>query len=234
MIIAFLSTCFLSVKATESDVTTAPSPAAVNENEARKDNSSLIIEHVSSTVNSITIRWNSTGDKFGSDVKIEAHNVATKMTILSPMISSTSSDTFTIPDLAVDSEYRVCVIRIDDLIMKCDVIRTIPVMRLDTLLAVLLILAIIILLILTAFICWRCAVYHASPHDDPEVCDNDNGKLRNASPTCNDQQLDEKVPLLAPGSKTATLAPNNGEPAQQAEPTTLYLFLASPAFDGSK
>jgi hypothetical protein len=154
------------------------------------------------------------------------------MTIVSQKISSTKD--FTIPDLAVDAEYRVCVVRIDDHVTTCDVIRTIPMVRLDTLLAVLLTLAFIALLILTAVICWRCALYQASPQcidDQPEVCNDGNGKVCNASPTSDDQQLlDEKIPLLTPGSKAATLPPNN----EQQTPTTLYLFLAGPALEGNK
>jgi len=242
LVIILLCTCLSSIYANTNDGTTASSLLGTDDEE-QSDNSSFIVEHVSSTINSITIRWNTrqenttretSGNGINSDVRIEAYNAMTRMTIVSPKISSTDdSRHFTIPDLAVDAEYRICVVRIDDDVQACSVIRTIPMMRLDSLLAVLLTLAFIALLILTAVVCWRCALYQATPRcaeDEPEACNDDNGKVGNASPTTNDQQIvDEKVPLLAPGSKTATPGPNN----DQQTPTTLYLFLSGPALDAN-
>jgi hypothetical protein len=216
---------------TASDVTTS---ALVHGDDSGTNDPVPAVEYVSSTVSSIRIRWNATkatnGSGSSSTVRIEAHNLKTKMTVVSPPISSDDEE-FTIPDLAVDAEYDVCIVQIDDGTKACSRMWTIPVVRYDTVMAVLLTFAFILLLILTAFICWRCAVHAAAPDDDEQdIGDNEDGnKVCNASPQPDDQLLgDEKAPLLVPGNKTETPAPNN---EQQQPPTSLYLFLAGPALD---
>ena len=165
--------------------------------------------------------------------------MTTNMTVVSPEMASDVDD-FTIPDLVVDSAYTVCVVRVGDVALQqqtsaCNEMRTIPMVRLDTILAILLTVALILFLVLTAYICWRCAVYTAGREDDKQaaVGDSDDGKkVCNATPTADDQLLgDEKAPLLIPGSKDDAKAPNND---QQQPPTSLYLFLAGPALEEYK
>ena len=185
---------------------------------------------------SITIRWNSTTFENGTEVHVEAYNTASLMTVIGPKVSASAVGEFTIPDLAVDTEYRVCLhVAGSDAAPTCDVIRTIPTVRFDTILAVLLIIGFIGLLILTAFICWQCAMRQNpdGEENEPILDVENNGKpTGDSSPTTGDDQLqinDEKSPLLnasGDGKSTRPDASNSEQP-----PTTLYLFLASPAVE---
>jgi hypothetical protein len=227
----------LSPSATANDVNAISSEAVSVDG---TEDETLEVKHVSSTISSITIRWNATSkaaNGSGNDalVHIEAQNLATKMTVVSPPVKSSSSGDdddldFTIPDLAINADYEVCVVRVNDGKKACQHMRTITVVRFDTVLAVLLALGFILFLILMAIVCWRCAVRAAEPKDERVIGDNEEGvKVCNASPTADDQLGDEKAPLLVPGNKTGTPAPNNEQPQQP--PASLYLFLAGPALD---
>lgn len=220
--------------------------------DANSGNRTLAIEHVSSTTSSISIRWvdvwnvtsTSTGscadvddsattpaaDKTSMTVKIRATSLSTNMMLISPAIDGNLSNTFTLPDLAVDSAYRVCVLRQTE--CTCTELRTIPMIRMDSLLAVVLTIAFIVLLILLALVCWRCAVYCASRGDassqhEPSV---DDDKVAASTPTAAGCPGDdsEKAPLLVPGG-TSGPSPNNDQ-----QPASLYMYLTAPAVDLKK
>lgn len=191
---------------------------------SNEDNQTFTIEHVSSTMTSITVRWTavwnaddpSTRSSDGAAnspamaaiIRIEATSLLTKMTLTSPPIDThiASTSTFTLPDLAVDTAYMICVVRrVDEDDQRvCVEMRTIPVVSMDSVLAVLLAVALVLLLVMFAVVCWRNAVHSAAKKKRPLV---DDEKVCNVTTTAvgtsgEDILNDEKAPLLVPAGSS--------------------------------
>ena len=212
-------------------VLTAAAAAADNDD---KDDAVLTLHHVASTMTSITVSWsdNSTKNDTHPVYQIEALNLATKVQLISPPLSVNESE-YTLPDLAVDAEYQLCVISTGTTSSACAVLSTIPVVRDDSLIALFIALAVLGAVILIAFLLWRCAIRRATPADDTEVPSDD-------KPDEDEDKhgVNEKAPLLVttpPDTDQASPAPTDPDnpqtdPSKQEQPQSLYLFLAGHAF----
>lgn len=190
---------------------------------------------------SITVSWseNSTDSDAVTTAAppvyhVEALNLVTGVRLISPALSVNDSE-YTMPDLAIDTEYELCVVSTGAAQPACAVLSTIPVVRDDSLIALFIALAVLGSIILIAVILWRCAIRRARSGDDdtafeekPDVDDDDK------------HGLNEKSPLLVPAAAATDQAsppPPAAEPAgtqpdvgKQEQPQSLYLFLAGHAF----
>jgi len=217
----------------------------------------LVLTHEASTLTSITVSWteNSTKPKATAGAgwslyRVEALNLDTRVLLVSPSINETE---YTMPDLAVDTEYDVCVHSTTGPAREpaCRKLSTIAVVRIDSLIALLIALAVLGAIILVAVVLWRCAIRRASSpaaDDDDDGAGDDDDK----SPDDDDKHhsgLNEKSPLLVPATAdtdqasppppptsgadpppptTAGAQPDDANKPEQ--PESLYLFLAGHAF----
>ena len=204
---------------------------------AAADQVELTLHHVASTMTSITVSWsdslNETNVTTAPPIhRVEAHSLATDVLLVGPKLSPNETE-YTLPDLAVDAAYNVCVIS-PGMKSGCAVLSTIPVVRDDSLIALLIAILVLAMIIIIAVILWRCAIRRAGSGDDsasddkPEVDDDDKHG-----------GLNEKSPLLVPTTAEPDPAnPPTTDPAvttqpdtaNQDQPESLYLFLAGHAF----
>jgi hypothetical protein len=189
----------------------------------------LTVSHVSSAITSITVQWNLTGGTESERAalqhfRVEATSLWSYVLLTSPQINGSE---YTMPDLAIDAPYHVCVRSVDNGLLKdCDDMSTIPLVRSDSVIAILIAFLILALLIIIAIIWWRCAVYHARPKPEKEA----NGDQ--ASDDKNEVIPDEKSPLLVPTNNSAPPNSSDGNKAPPAEsPESVYLFIAGKAFE---
>jgi hypothetical protein len=216
------------------------------------DKASLTLEHVSSSVTSITVHWNSTAiDPQVQHVRIVARSLWTGVWLTSPLLNA-SAETYTLPDLAVDAPYRICIrpstgrhVPVDqdetDDAQLCAEMSTIPFVRPDSVVGMFVAIGIFALLIFIACIIWRCAVWRASPRGGTDDSSTSPDKASN------DQEnaaVDEKSPLLCPppgpaGNNDARAPGNDTTQQPDAEasspaprPESVYLYLAGKAFEG--
>lgn len=198
----------------------------------------LTLKHEASTMTSITVSWsvNSTESKEttarASPViyHVEALSLATGVRLISPDLTVNDTE-YTMPDLAVDSQYELCVVSNGSAEPACATLGTIPVVRDDSLIALLIALAVLLAIILIAVILWRCAVRRAGAGDEAadtpseEKPDNEDDEKHG---------LNEKAPLLVPATTASPPPPEPAttqpDPSKQEEPQSLYLFLAGHAF----
>jgi len=171
---------------------------------------------------------------------VEALNLETGVRLRSPALSVNDSE-YTLPDLAVDTAYELCVVSTGAARPACAVLSTIPRVRVDSIIALLIALAILGAVILIAVVLWRCAVRRAGG-----AAGDDEPSEEKPPDADDDPALNEKSPLLVPavaGTDQAgpppsaadpTAAPAGTEPpsdpGKQEQPQSLYLFLAGHAF----
>jgi len=207
----------------------------------------LVMRHEESSMTSITVSWSENSTYSEEDAAttpgppvyhVEALNLLTGVRMVSPALSSNESE-YTMPDLAVDTEYELCVVSSGVAAPACALLSTIPIVRDDSLIALFIALAVLAAIILIAVILRRCAMRRARSADDDAASDD--------KPDVDDDDkhgaLNEKSPLLVPASAAETLQagppPPPAEPpaaatqpdtGKQEQPQSLYLFLAGHAF----
>ena len=199
----------------------------------------LTVHYVASTMTSITVSWSDNANESIVTTatpplyQIKALSLATGVQLISPQLFANQSE-YTLPDLAVDAEYEMCVVSTGIARPGCAVFSTIPVVRDDSLIALLIALAVLGCIVLIALIMWRCAIRRAGAAADADTASED-------KPDVDDDEkhgANEKSPLLEPG--TADTDPASQQPADPAgaqpdasnqdQPQSLYLFLAGHAF----
>jgi len=244
LLLAHLVMLALAAAATTAnydDHTTAITPS----DEAKNASAAVLnLYHVASTLASITVSWNwsspsnATADPESvSFYRVEAFNLATEVRLISPKLFANNTE-YTLPDLAVDTQYEMCVVADGDHNRSaCAVFGTIPVVRDDSIIALLLALVVLAIVVIIAIVLWRCAIRRsAAPDDDTGETPSDD------KPEGEDEEkqgLNEKSPLLEPtaAEPVADSPPPSTDPAgtqpdasNQEQPQSLYLFLAGHAF----
>jgi len=234
LLVAHLSMLALAAVAT---------PSSTSASEDAEPSATLTLHHNASTVTSITVSWSyhpkddynvtynvTTTSAPPPSYHVEAFNLNTEVLLVGPALSVNATE-YTLPDLAVDARYNVCVWSSAVAQPACALISTIPVVRDDSLIALLIALAILAIIIIIAAILWRCAIRRASPADDEDTPSEENED--------DDKHgANEKSPLLAAAPPAAgtdqppATDPANTQPppADQQQPQSLYLFLAGHAF----
>jgi len=195
----------------------------------------LTPREIERTMTSITVTWSdNTTAASGPLYHIEAQSLDTQWTLVSPKFNRTEC---MLPDLAVDAKYNICVFRSDGLAdTGCEVIATIPAVRDDSLIALLIALAVLGAIILIALILWRCAIRRAAGEED--AGDTPSEEKPDAEDDEKHGGVNEKSPLLVPTTaETDQASPAPSDPANtqpdagnQDQPQSLYLFLAGHAF----
>ena len=213
--------------------------AATTTDEDGKSSGELKLEHVASTMTSITVKWSVNSSEASATTAappvyhVKALSVATGVLLVSPQLSVNETQ-YTLPDLAVDAKYNVCVTSTGIAQPACAELSTIPPVRVDSLIAFFAALAVLAVVIIIAVVLWRCAVRRAdSSHDSADTPSE--GK-----PDVDDNGANEKSPLLVPSTAEPVQAgPPPADPAntpqsdagnQPEQPQSLYLFLAGHAF----
>jgi len=196
----------------------------------------LSVHYEASTMTSISVSWkdNSTEAGAATFYQIKALSLATDVLLVSPKFPANQTE-YTLPDLAVNAEYEICIwSSVESVKPGCAVFSTIPVVRDDSLIALLIALAVLGVVIIIAVILWRCAIRQAGTGEDAdtpseEKPDNEDDDKHGAN---------EKAPLLVPTTaETDQSSPPPADPAStqpdasnQEQPQSLYLFLAGHAY----
>lgn len=175
----------------------------------------LLIYHVESRISSITINW--TSNFSFSSYQVRARSLVSGITLTGQPTNETE---YTLTDLMIDTPYDICVTakvteaqvtesRNDDErrerpVEACLQLRTIPVIRVDSVLVLLGVLFFIVLSVVAALVCWKCsgknetgASADATTSDDK---DDANGVESDVPETDIKKNPDEAArPLLAAG-----------------------------------
>ena len=132
----------------------------------------LRLIHKESHTASIVVEWLVDEELTVDSLVIRSQKTGSDYMRHSPELN-VSSRVYVIPDLVVDSKYRVCVLAIVSQedgetgeLESCEVLYTIPYLRLDSILALVIVLLVLGFLVLLGLICWRRAHRKATHHDD--------------------------------------------------------------------
>ena len=192
---------WLSCAMATSDTTTSTGTDEVGSvtTGVREAPGGLEIFHVDSTISTISINWTlpTTGP---SRYYVQALSLSSGILLTSPVLVNQSK--YTMPDLAINTKYRVCVIErydgdtpeVDHEPKSCIDVGTIAVVRLDSIYALLIAAAFVIFLIGAAFVCWRCAMKKEEPVEE-------NGETSQGDEQAIKSNNADQLPLLTTDSE---------------------------------
>jgi hypothetical protein len=158
----------------------------------------LKLYHVESTITSLSINWTLEGRPSDDDVikfQVQARSFESGILLISPDIVNQSK--YTMPDLVGDTRYEICVIHLGSapVLKTCLELQTIPVVRLDSIYALLLGMAFIVFLIGAAFVCWRCALMKLPSNNE------ENGEISGEEEPPTPKSDPDQLPLLTDSGK---------------------------------